>query len=399
VPRWRGAAVEPEAAEMADPGTRTRDALAALADHDLVASLLDTWLTRAGRPPASAWRREYARFHPGQDPWAVCLYEASGGLLLRIDALVAPERADFVHEAIGPVRVAEFPNDPALPGLAEVMAMLDRVQVVRYRPGKRCTLRGFAAGAERFVKVIPGGERIYAEALKVWGAFKGGALSMVVAEPYGWHAPTSSFWQGVVPGRSVASEVFGHEGDRYARRFGHALGELASSKLVPALTSPASEHLHRTSHAITRVARSLPALEARLAQIRTELERRHAALPERALVPIHGALHVDQWFVQGSRLGLIDFDRFALGDPEFDLATLLADFDTDRAQQLPVATIEAAFIEGFESRGVPIDRKRAELYGVHQRLSRLTHAAWAVRPDAAHRAERHLQTVECMLEA
>ena len=41
-------------------------------------------------------------------------------------------------------------------------------------------------------------------------------------------------------------------------------------------------------------------------------------------MPVHGAPHQHQWLADGQRLGLIDFDRFALGDPELDLAVTLA---------------------------------------------------------------------------
>lgn len=299
----------------------------------------------------------------------MCVYAAGDGSLIRIDALCGPDRADVVHPTVGPLRIAEFPDDAALPGLGEVMAMLEHVQVVRYRPGRRCTLRGFASPGERFV-------------MKLWEAFNGGVFSVAVAEPHGWHALTSSCWQGVVPGRPVACDVLAAGGDRMARRLGEALGELATSKLVPSLTSPAAENLLRTTRTIARAALMLPTLEPRLSQVSAELGRRHAALPARTLVPVHGAPHMHQWLVRGARLGLIDFDRFALGEPEFDLATFLAELDTERALQRPVS----------------IDPVRARLYRIHKRMATVTRRAWTVRLDAAVRAERHLRTVEAMLE-
>ena len=372
-------------------------ALAALADQDLMASVLDAWCKRQGREPGGRWRREYARYHPGEDPWSVCLFEGAGGNLVRIDALLLPDAADFVHPVLGPLRIAQFPDDPALPSLGDVMAMLDWVQVVRYRPGKRCTLRGFADGSERFVKVIPGGERIYADALILWAGSRAGAFSFVVAEPFGWHEPTSSFWQGVVPGRPVVQEVFGADGSRFSRRLGAALGELAASKLTASVRNPVDEQLQRTTRSMTRTAMALPKLEHRLAQVHAELERRHARLPNRALVPIHGAPNVHRWLIQSNRLGLTDFDRFALGDPESDLMTFMAELDTGRALVQPVAEIEDAWIEGFESKGPRLDPGLTRLYRIHKRLSKVTRAAWDVQPDAAQRAEQYLQTVELML--
>jgi aminoglycoside phosphotransferase (APT) family kinase protein len=196
----------------------------------------------------------------------------------------------------------------------------------------------------------------------------------------------------------VLHDVFGTAGDRFARRMGEALGEIATLKIAPTLSSPAAEHLLRTTRTIARTALALPALGPRLAQVRSELERRHAALSPRQLVPVHGAPNLHRWLVQGSRLGLVSFDRFALGDPEFDLVTLLAEIDNERTPHRPGTLIESALIDGFEARGTRVDAVRIWLYRVHQRMATVTRTAWAVRADAAARAEHHLQTVEVMLE-
>jgi hypothetical protein len=90
-----------------------------------------------------------------------------------------------VHPTLSPLRIAEFPDDAALPSLGAVTAMLERVQIVRYRPGVRCTLRGFVAAGERFVKVSSKGELLHVDALQLCAAFKGGAFSVSVAEPHG----------------------------------------------------------------------------------------------------------------------------------------------------------------------------------------------------------------------
>ena len=382
------------------PGTSlpTRAALAALADAELIGDMLDTWRTRRGKVAAQPWRREYARYHPGQEPWAVCLYEGSDGSLVRLEALSDAQHADIVPSKTGPLRIAEFPDDAALPGLGEVMAMLEHAQVVRYRPGQRCTLRGYADGAERIVQLIPGGERIYNEALALWAAHKRGALTFAVAEPYGWHAPTASFWQGVVPGRSVAAELFGPDGERFAHRIGRALGELAASRLTPALSTPATEHLVHILRSIARAELALPVLAPRLERLSAALEQRHAALAPRDTVPVHGAPNVHRWLVQGPRLGLVSFDRFALGDPEFDLTTLVAELETEKALARPMAAMEAALIGGFEATGVRVDPARVAVYRIHKRLMTMVRTAWAARPDAAQRASHHLQTAEVMLE-
>lgn len=380
------------------PHAATRDSLAALADREWVGELLDAWRARRSLPPASPWFREYARYHPGQDPWAVCLYQGADGSLLRIEALASAEQAQIVPSKTGPLRIAEFHDDAALPGLGDVMAMLENPRVIRYRPGLRCTLRGRAAGSERVVQLIPGGERVYADALALWAAYRAGTLSFSVAEPYGWHEQTRSFWQGVVPGRSIATEMHGPDGERFAHRIGAALGELAASGLAPTLSTPASEHLVHALHSMGRAELALPALAARLARVRAALQHRHAALPLRQAVPVHGAPNAQHWLLHGARLGLVSFDRFALGDPEFDLATVVAELETEPAPARPLATLEAALIAGYETKGGALDASRLELFRIHKRLLTMVRTAWAARPDAAERAARHLDTIEVMLQ-
>jgi Phosphotransferase enzyme family len=379
--------------------TAPHASLLGLCDEALLAGALDAWLAQTGQAPAASWRREYTRRHPGQNPWAVCLYEADDGRLIRIDALHSPQADASAHARLGPLRFAAFPSDPVLTTLGAVMARLERAQVVRYRPGQRCTLRGFVAGAERFVKVVLGGERLYRDALTLWAGYRDGALSTAVAEPHAWDEATHSFWQGVVPGRPVVADVLGSHGDRFTRRLGAALGELAGSGLKASVSHAATHQLARTGRAIDRIAQALPALHGRLEAVRHELARRHADLPERRLVPIHGAPHMHQWLVGEGRLGLVDFDRFALGEPEFDLATFVAELDTERALVCPIASIEAAMVEGYADRGIQIDPARARLYRAHKRLSKVMRTVWAVRPDVATRAGRHLGSVESLLES
>ena len=57
-----------------------------------------------------------------------------------------------------------------------------------------------------------------------------------------------------------------------------------------------------------------------------KLRQVHAAGQNRYR-PIHGDLAAGQWVFDGSRLGLIDFDDFASGDSELDVATFLAELE------------------------------------------------------------------------
>ena len=89
---------------------------------------------------------------------------------------------------------------------------------------------------------------------------------------------------------------------------GAALATLARSSLRP----PHGVGAATTAHELVR---RVPALRDEVRRA-----RRVAPGPPR---PIHGAPHPPQWLADGDALGLIDFDRLALGDPEADVAAFM----------------------------------------------------------------------------
>jgi aminoglycoside phosphotransferase (APT) family kinase protein len=124
-------------------------------------------------------------------------------------------------------------------------------------------------------------------------------------------------------------------------------------------------------------------------------ETRHASLTPDRLVPVHGAPHMHQWLLDNdtNRLGLIDFDRFALGEIELDIATLLVELDyEDELTESPV-DIGNAVVAGFRSAGLDVDRSRLRLYTAHKRMSKITREAWALRTNGERRARRHLPRI------
>lgn len=364
-----------------------------------LADVADAWLALRSEPPAQRWRRDYARHQPDADPWAVCVLQADDGRLVRIEAQRCAQPDSLDDPVLGPLRLAAFPADPALPGLAKVVASLHDSQVVRYRPGKRCTLRGWTADGERFVKVTSGGERLYRDGLTLWHAYRTRVLSTAVAQPHAWDEATQALWQGVVAGRPILPDLLGAAGDKVAHRLGFALAELATSGCRPTLTHDAAVQLGRTRRAMQRTSRIVPALGRRLQQFDAQLARRHASLTPATLVPVHGAPHAHQWLIDADRLGLIDFDRFALGEPEFDLATFVAELDTERGLSRPVQAIEQAMIDGYAAGGVTIDPRRTALYRAHKRLSKVLRTAFALRSDAAERAAHLLDSAQAALDA
>lgn len=367
--------------------SRYADGLAALSDGTLVSGRIAAWAAEHGLP-TFGWEREYGRFHPGQSPWAVLAYAHPHGLAIRVDVATTPR--DWEQISVVPAAA-----DPGLPGLAAVLARLSNPRIVRYRPGHRCTVHGQTPQGPIFVKVAPGGAQVHADAERLWPIRA--ALPFAIAEPRGWDERTDSAWYGVVPGRPIVADVLGPDGALVVHRLATALAALAAAPVQPSRTEGPHEQLARSRRAARRAAAAVPELREPLATVLSDLECVHDRLIRKPLVPVHGAPHMRQWLDDGGRLGLIDFDRFALGEPELDLATFLAELDTESDRRLPMTDLEAAAVAGFEDNGVGLDPARLALYRAHKRLAKVTRTACSLRADGDQRAVRHLRGVEAAL--
>jgi len=274
-----------------------------------------------------------------------------------------------------------------MPRLAGVLDELGDAGVVRYRPGKRCTLRGTTADGDRFVKVGPGADCRHADGVALWRAAADRDLGFDVARPLGLDRTRRAVHQGVVTGSGIMDVLLGGDGHVCAGRLGIALGALATSAVRPTATAPPSTQQSRTRRAARRVVERIPALAVPVHRLVDELDACHGRLARRTLVPVHGAPHAEQWLDGDGRLGLVDFDRFALGEPELDLATFLAELD---AEPVAIEAIERSLVEGFRSSGTMLDPVRLDLYRRHKRLAKVTRTAWSLRPDADERAAQRL---------
>lgn len=349
------------------------------------------WVCTYGR--FEPWKKSYCRilFETRDDPQRLCsveLFESppneEGGVILPLpDPLV------------GWMRLNPFPSDSRLPSLAAVISGAGKVRVLRYRPGRRCTLRmeDPEGGHVRFAKVFQDdrGKSIHQESIALRLASCDGELDFDVAPPGHWDSETNTLWQGSVPGDPVVSRLFTHGGLGLAERMGQACASITRSTLIPSLSFGAEDQLARTSRYVRDLVRYLPGMKKEIQELWAELNRLHTKVSSGPLRPIHGAPHAHQWLDTGSRLGLVDFDRFCIGDPELDAATFIAEMDFENRKTVPVDDLNRAFLSGYESVAGTLNQPLLRAYRAHKRLSKALKAARAVRPNALERAARNLR--------
>ena len=347
-------------------------ALAALAGDDAVTGPIGLG--------SGAWTRTFARYTPGPDPIGTIAFQRDGSAADIV--VVAVHAARPAHPAAvalpGPHRAGwllarRFPDDPRLPGLAAVMAGPGRRTVVRYRPGRRCTIRVEDGSATRFVKVLKAradGALMHRDAVALAAAAAAGRLGFAVAAPDRFDPATCALWQSALPGAPVKPRLLGPEGPALAESMGAAIATLHASGVEPSGLAPPRAAFARARSATVDLSRRLPALR--------------------------GAAHAGQWLADGDRLALVDFDRFGLGDPESDVAVFTSEMAyEDRAP----GGIGARFVAGYEASGARLDPVLLAGYLAAGHLAAARRIARGRRPGAADRAARAVARAAAELDA
>jgi hypothetical protein len=366
---------------------RYRSRLAALeSDGPLLPALM---------PDAGPWRRRYARFDPGRAPYATFVLEASEPqrlVCIEVFArppLVAPARPVTAGE-VGFVVATRFPADDGLPTLPAVLAEAAPATVLRYHPGRRCTIH--CPARNMFAKVFADarGEAIHATAVALFEASRAGGLGFAVARPERYDAGTRACWQEEAAGAPVTERL--RAGDAaLTGRIGAAVASLGAAAVSPRAVFDARAQLDRTERHLDELAARVPLLADDAATLLARLADLHAAAGDGSLRPIHGAPRAGQWLDADGRLALLDFDRAALGPAEHDAAAFVADLDAEDPDRVPVEQLTAAFVAGFESVAGPLDPRRLAACRAQWHVAKALRAARAVREDGDRRAERRLR--------
>jgi hypothetical protein len=293
---------------------RYRARLVALAGAAAVSDALDHATDRWGVDTVR-WTRRSERFEPDEEPFATCLYEGSGDRqrLARVEVFTErprpPEGSVLTRAEPGWLVVSTVSADPALPALQALLAGPGRPTVIRYHPGRRCTIRIEQDGRVRFAKLYAQGRaaRAYADATALWRSARRGELRFAVARRDHLDEARGAVWQDALAGRPIAARLFAAGDEVLARRIGRAAGSLSRSRVRPLRLRDAAGELARPVRRAAELERRVPSLAGPLRRLVHALELRSAGGVAARLEPVHGALHPAQWREDGSRLGLLDY--------------------------------------------------------------------------------------------
>lgn len=347
-------------------------------NRELIRSILTDDPIPAMLGGAKNWTRVYGRQSPA-------------ALLLVYEPESEPRNAVAVSISAGGKTVlrSHWSEDAALPALAGLVSRHPDVMPVRYRPGKRCTLRK----GHLFLKCVADdrGATINRDAHILYQSAQLGYFSFGVARPAGWLPSARIIVQHRVPGTPIIEQLWSCDGAALARRLGEANASLAAAPIVPPQRFTYADQMRRSAKYAKRLAQHLPQSEP----ISNALLSKLASItPGHADRPTHGAPHAHQWLDGPDGLMLVDFDRFGLGDPELEVATFVAETDFESSCYSGVAG--EAFRTGFEARW-PLNAKLFKAYRVHKHIAKALRTATALRLDASERALEIISDAERLL--
>jgi aminoglycoside phosphotransferase (APT) family kinase protein len=283
-------------------------------------------------------------------------------------------------------------------------ASLEKVEILRYRPGRRCTLRLTFGGTR--------GRRVYAKVYRPDRAERSARILSGLAALGPWPDLLVPAIAAFIPddGVLVLEEDAGRSFEEVlGRGAGAATAARAAARAVARLHSLRARHVRPWT-----AGDELAILEGRRVVL-----RKHPDLPwervdavyrrVRAAVPIldasppvllHRDLHPQQILLDRERGGLVDLDDLAWGPPEIDLGNLLAHLDLFGAHLASgsgrFGEAERGFLAAYgSSRAISEGALRAARAASLFRLAGI----YAGHPGLARLAPRLLERAEQVLNA
>lgn len=291
--------------------------------------------------------------------------ELADEALPAVPSLVEPDLAGRLIESV--LREA---------GYGEVKVASCAPNVVRYKPGSRCTvvtqMRYADEHADRglpdpvVLKTHQGdkGNTAWQAMRALWNTELSGSKVVTLAKPLAYLPQERILVQGPVPGEQTLKELartaIADGGDR---ALGRLRDELARTALALAALhgcgarygrlATFEEELAEVDEVIARLAQSVPALGPAARPLISRMRQHAGVLPEDPAVCVHHDFRPAQVLLDNGAIGFIDFDGSCMAEPALDLGRFRA--------KLRDIGISALAGSGQPTSGTHLDRNLALL--------------------------------------
>ncbi|WP_445371286.1 aminoglycoside phosphotransferase family protein [Methylomonas sp. HW2-6] len=291
-----------------DPNTQSRYVTGRLCAPDLVSREFE--LERSKRPDLAAGALTLL-YEPAMLLWAFP-YDRK---LIHLPGLLD---AEAIKNRIG---------EPDLAGDDRVLAVGS--EVLHYLPERSCMIRyRVSLGGADETRLLyaknyadDSGREVFAVMRQLSNQFSWGAKTLA------YDAQTRTLWQSPVPGRTLCwSDLQTADGLALAERIGQCAAAFHACKIDTAQRFNQSDVTEGLLATVRLAEQTRPALAERIESAVDAVLADELNLPKPALATLHHDLKLNNFLVQGDKLGLIDLDCVCLGDPMADLASLIGNF-------------------------------------------------------------------------
>jgi aminoglycoside phosphotransferase len=208
---------------------------------------------------------------------------------------------------------------------------ISAIEIVNYRPEIRCTARYiFAASEADPAREVYGktyaderGKTVH-ENLSMLQKQSQSNADFVMPKALAYDMEHRTLWLEGLQGQALAELDFATGVAEKIPLLANALAAFhqLTPPILPVVNLP--QHLQEWRKKVDKLSHAYPAIQPALTLLLTELQQNLPELEMPGL--IHGDFHIDQLLVlPNGRLALFDYDELALGDPLQDLANFAAD--------------------------------------------------------------------------
>ena len=280
----------------------------------------------------------------GEPGWTCWLDD----LRLELAVETADPALPALQDIVDPVAARELLQQVVVKaGYHDASVTAARPNVVRYKPGSRCTVvvevdydqaNGYQPGPDPIViKTHQGdkGQTAWAAMTALWESPLAREGVVTLAEPLGYDPERRILFQGPIPeeytlkefARLAVADGSDTQLDRLRSELaktGHALAALHQSETSYGDTATLEGELEELREVIGRLSFSVPPLEAAAEPLLTRLEQLSVECPADGIVPSHHDFRPAQVLLHGGNVGFIDFDGASMAEPALDLGRFRA---------------------------------------------------------------------------
>jgi len=248
-----------------------------------------------------------------------------------------------------------FPNDSHLPQLPRLLAsasrlallrareaeinldhaatlIADQVELVKYSPFDRCTLRHHLRFSDGSTAVLysktfnhkTAASGLLATMQALWQSPLCQSGAFIVPRPLFCEAELNTLFMSALQGTNLDDHLEGLDLDHIAARLGAGLAGLHQCRLDHLPQQSPKQALAELAKAEQLIVSYDVTHQPLLTSLMHTLRAQHDYLPAMPATPIHNGFRISQCLLVDDRLAVIDFDDFQRGHPLVDVASFVA---------------------------------------------------------------------------